>query len=147
MRLTYQTGIAALIQLAVMTLLNIANGLTSSVQQCVANSSDCVGDIILAMLYFMALTIWLTALWILATATQTQRSRKLAVLLIGGEFLVFAVASFNAMHHNNLLGLVTSLADALFAAWVGILAFRIFISGGGRVTASQRSRRRRLSRL
>lgn len=146
MRLTYQTGIAALIQLGVMTLLNIANGLVSTTQQCVANSSDCIGDIILGMLYFMVLTIWLATLWILATATQSQRSRKLAVLLMGGEFLVFGVALFNAQHHNNLLGLITSLTDAFFAAWVMILAFRIFISGGGRVTGSRRTRQRRLAK-
>lgn len=145
MRLTYQTGIAALIHLGIITLLNVLNGVHSSVQQCTNVSSDCVGNIITSMLYFMVITIWFTCLWILAAAAQTQRSRKLAFLLIGAELLVVMVALFNAQHHNNILGLVTSIVDASLAAWVALLAVRLFIHGGGRVTGSRRSRQRRLA--
>ena len=145
MKLTYQTGVAALIQLAVMTLFNILNGIHSSIQQCTNGSSDCIGNIITSMLYFMLITFWFAALWILAAAVQDRRSRKLAFVLMGGEGMVFLVALFNAQHHNNLLGLFTSIADAALAAWVGWLAFKIFIHGGARVTASSHSRRRRLS--
>lgn len=145
MKLTYQTGIAALIHLGVITVFNIGNGINSSVVQCTNGSSDCVGNIITSILYFMLLTMWFAFLWILAAAAQTKRSRKLAFLLIGGEFLVFMISLFNAQRHNDLLGLVTSLVDAVFALWVGWLAFRLFISGGARVTTSARSRRRRLS--
>jgi len=146
MKLTYQTGIAALIHLAVITVFNIVNGFHSSITQCVENgSNDCIESIITSMLYFMVITMWFIALWLLAVAAQTRRSRKLAFLLIGGEFMVFIVAVFNAQHHNDLLGLTTSLVDAALALWVGFLAFRIFKSGGGRVTSSTRSRRRRLS--
>ena len=146
MRLTYQTGIAALIHLFVITLFNIANGVFSSVQQCTNGSSDCIGNIITSMLYFMLLTMWFSTLWILAAAAQTMRSRKLAFLLIGAELLVIAVSLFNAQHHNNLLGLATSLTDALLAAWVALLACRLFWAKGGRVTGSRRSRQRRLAK-
>lgn len=146
MRLTYQAGIAALIQLAVMTLLNVLNGVYSTVQQCTNASNDCVGNIITSMLYFMILTFWFAFLWILGATAQDRRSRKLAIILIGAEFLVFGVALFDARHHTYLLGLVTSLTDALLAAWVMWLGLRIFIAGGGRVTGSTRSRQRRLNK-
>lgn len=144
MKLTYQTGIAALVHLAVMTAFNILNGIHSSVQQC-ASGTNCVGDIIISMLYFMLITLWFVFLWILATAVQSRRSRKLAFLLIGFEGLVILVSLFNAQHHNNLLGLVTSLVDAALATWVAWLALIVFIHGGARVTSSTRARRRRLS--
>ncbi|CAN5192406.1 hypothetical protein BH09PAT3_BH09PAT3_1480 [soil metagenome] len=146
MKLTYQTGIAALIHLAVITLFNVINGVHSSVAQCTNGSSDCVGNIITSMLYFMVLTFWFSFLWILAAAAQDRRSRKLAFVLIGAEGMVILVSLFNAQHHNNLLGLSTSLVDAILATWVALLAVRIFIAGGGRVTGSSRSRRRRLSK-
>lgn len=145
MKLTYQTGVAALIHLAVITAFNILNGVHSSVQQCTNGSSDCVGSIITSMLYFMLITFWFTFLWILAAAAQDRRSRKLAFVLMVCEGLVLMVSLFNAQHHNNFLGLLTSVVDGALAAWVGWLAFRIFIHGGGRVTSSARSRRRRLS--
>jgi len=136
MKLTYQTGIAALIQLGVMTALNILNGLVSSVQQCTNNSGDCVSNIIVSMLYFMVLTIWIAAVWICASAAQTQRSRKLALTLMLAEFLIFAVATFDAKHnmHNSVLGFITSIIDAVLAVWVFLLASRIFIHGAARVT-------------
>jgi hypothetical protein len=146
MKLTYQTGVAALIHLAVITLFNIVNALHGTIKECVNNgANDCVETIITSSLYFILITLWFVALWMLAVGAQTRRSRKLAFLLIGGEFMVFIVAIFNAKHHNDLLGLTTSLVDAALAVWVGVLAFRIFRAGGGRVTTSNRSRRRRLS--
>lgn len=144
MRLTYQTGIAALIHLAVITVLNVANGVQSGIQQCSVNGSDCAADILLAMLYFGLLTSWFTALWILAAATQTKRSRKLAALLIAAESLVILVALFNAQG-NSGLGFVTSIIDAALAAWVSLLALRLFFAGGRRVTGSKRTRQRRLA--
>lgn len=146
MKLTYQTGIATLVQLGVMTVLNVINGFHSSIQQCTtSDTNNCVESIILAMLYFMVLTAWFAFLWILGAAAQDRRSRRMAVVLLGAEGLVILVALFNARNHNDILGLITSLTDAALAAWVALLASRIIISGGGRVTASQRSRRRRLS--
>lgn len=146
MKLTYQTGIAALIHLGVITAFNIVNGLQSTIAQCTTDSSDCVGDVITSMLYFMVITLWFTSLWILAAAAQDRRSRKLSALLIGAEGMVVLISLFNAQHHNHLLGLITSLVDATLAAWVALLALRIFIAGGGRVTGSGRARQRRLAK-
>lgn len=143
MKLTYQVGIAALIHLAIITLFNVVNGLQSSVQEC-TSGDGCIGNIITSMLYFMVTTIWFVLLWIIAAAAQERRSRKLTFLLLGGEAMVFVISVFNAQHHNHLLGLVTSLVDAALAVWVGMLALRLFKAGGGRVTASKRSRQRRL---
>lgn len=146
MKLTYQTGIAALIHLGVITLFNILNGVSSSVQQCTDSGRDCIGNIITSMLYFMVITIWFAALWILAAAAQDRRSRKMAFVLICAEGMVILVSLFNARHHNDILGLITSLVDAALATWVALLALRLFIAGGGRVTSSGRGRRRRLAK-
>lgn len=146
MKLTYQTGIAALIQLAVMTLLNIANGFYSSIKQCTTAGNGCVEDIILALLYFMVLTTWFAFVWILAAAAQDRRSRRMALLLIASEGMIALVSLFNARHHNNILGLVTSLTDAALALWVAFLALRLMRARGGRVTSSPRARQRRLSK-
>lgn len=144
MKLSYQVGIAALIQLGIMSLLNVANGVHSSIEQC-ATGTNCIGNIITSMLYFMVITIWFASVWILAAAAQERRSRKLTFLLLGAEFMIFVISSFNARGHGNLLELSTSLIDAALAVWVGFLALRLFKAGGGRVTSSQRSRKRRLS--
>ncbi len=147
MKLTYQTGIATLIQLGIMTLLNVLNGFHSAIQQCVTtDANNCIESIILSMLYFMVITAWFAFIWILGAAAQDRRSRRMAIILLGAEGLVLLVALFNAHNHNDLLGLFTSLVDAALAAWVAVLATRLILSGGGRVTASQRSRRRRLSK-
>lgn len=146
MKLTYQTGIAALIHLGVITLFNILNGVSSSVQQCTDSGRDCIGNIITSMLYFMVITIWFAALWILAAAAQDRRSRKMAFVLICAEGMVILVSLFNVRHHNDILGLITSLVDAALATWVALLALRLFIAGGGRVTSSGRGRRRRLAK-
>ena len=147
MYLTYQTGIATLIQLAVMTLLNVFNGVHTSVNQCTKGyGNDCIESVILSLLYFMVLTFWFAFLWILGAAAQDRRSKRMARLLIAAEFMVFSVSIFNARNHNDLLGLVTSLTDALLAAWVIVLAFRLMRSGGARVTSSSRTRRRRLAK-
>lgn len=146
MRLTYQVGIAALIHLSVITLFNIANGVQSSVQQCTGNDTDCIGGMITNMLYFIVTSLWFGAVWLLAVAAQEKRSRKLLVLLMMAEFMILAVASFNFQHGSNPLGRVTSLVDMLLAVWVGILAARLWLAGGGRVTSSQRARKRRLDK-
>lgn len=146
MTLTYQTGIATLIQLGVMTLLNVLNGFHSVGKQCTNGSTNCVETIILSLLYFMVITLWFGFLWILGAAAQDRRSKRMAQLLFMAEFMVFVVAAFNAQHHNHLLGLITSLTDAVLAAWIMLLAFRLIRSGGARVTTSGRARRRRLAK-
>lgn len=146
MRLTYQVGIAALIHLAVITLFNIANGAQSSVQQCTGAGTDCIGGIITNMLYFILTTLWFGAVWLLAVAAQERRGRSLVVLLLIAELMIFVVASFNFQHGSNPLGRITSLVDMLLALWVGFLAIRLWLAGGGRVTSSQRARSRRLAK-
>jgi len=134
MRLTYQTGAAALVQLGTMTVLNILNGGYSIATQCQKGDNDCVGNLILSLLYFILLTSWFAALWMLAAAAQERRSPRLALLLAGAEGLVLLVSVFNARHHNYTLGLVTSLIDAALALWIIALALRLAYARGGRVT-------------
>ena len=140
MKISYQTGAAALIQLSVMTALNVANAIHSTAQQC-GKSSGCTSALILNLLYFMLLTVWFGAIWLLATAVQSRRSRRLALLLIAVEGIVLLVALFNAQHNTNHLGLVTSLVDAALAAWVALLAARLAWANGGRIPTARRRRR------
>lgn len=121
-----------------MTVLNMANGVYSGVQQCTDGSNDCVGNLILVLLYFMVITAWFAFLWLLAASAQDKRSRKLALLLMIAELGVAAVALMDAKHHSYVLGLVTSLVDAVLALWVAMLAFRLARAGGGRVTTGRK---------
>jgi len=74
-------------------------------------------------------------------AAQDRRSRRIAQLLIGLEGLTGLVALFDAKHFPTVLGLITSLIDLCFAAWVILLAWRLMRAKGGRITAPARSRR------
>ncbi len=149
MRLTYQTGIATLIQLAGVSVLNVMNAFNSGISQCTGGNTNCVENIILQLLYLMVITIWFAFVWIIGAAAQDRRSKRMARLLIAAEVMIFVVSTFNARHHNSattFLALLTSLIDAAFAVWVIVLAIRLLRSGGARVTASPRARRRRLAK-
>jgi hypothetical protein len=56
---------------------------------------------------------------------------------MAAEFMVLVISLFNAKHYPDILGLVTSLTDAAFAAWIILLAFRLSRAKGGRITASR----------
>ena len=144
MRLKYQTGIAGLVQLSVMTVLNAINLFYSDVQQCTNTSGNCISNLILQFLFFIVITGWFAFLWLLGAAAQERRSRKLALLLIFLELGVAAIALSDAKRHTFLLGLITSLTDATLALWMVLLAARLLRAGGRRVVASsQRARQRR----
>jgi len=144
MKLKYQAGVAALVQFIVMTLLNFINGVSGSVQECTSQNSDCLGNILLSLLFFMVLTAWFAFLSVLGYAAQDRRSKRLAQLLIAAEAGVALIALFDARHYPSYLGLITSLVDAGLAIWVGLLAFRLMRANGGRVVTN-RPRRRRAS--
>jgi len=143
MRLTYETGVATLVQFIVLTLLNFINGIASSAQECHGNSTDCVSTIILSLLFFMVITGWFAILMVTGYAAQDRRSQRIAQLLFCAEGLVALVSLFDAKHHPNVLGLITSLVDAVLAVWVMVLAWRLMRAKGGRVVSKQRPRQRR----
>ncbi len=142
MKFRYETGIITFVQFVVLSLLGIANGLNSVVTTCHASGNDCISNMIVSLIYFILTTAWFAFIWILGYTAQDRRSRRLAQLLIAAESLIALIAFFNARHHTDLLGLVTSIIDLALAVWVITLAVRLMRAGGGRVVTPQRRRRR-----
>jgi purine-cytosine permease-like protein len=141
MKLTYETGVATMVQFSVMSLLGIANGFNSVVTECRANSSECIGDIILALLFWMLTVGWFAVICFIGFSAQERRSNLLAKLLIAAELLIIMVALVNAKGHTDALSLVTSVTDIVLAIWVISLAFRLMRSKGKRITSRRRRRR------
>ena len=138
MAVKYQTGVSTLIQFIAVTFLNLVNLFASSISSCVKNTSDCVGDVTLNLLYFLVLSAWFAFIWVLGYAAQDRRSKRLAQLLIAAEAIIFLAALLDAKHHPDILGLITSLVDAALAGWTIVLAWRLMRAGGGRVTSRAR---------
>jgi hypothetical protein len=146
MRFRYETGIITLVQFIVLSLLSLVNSLNSIIGTCIHQSGQCVENMIPSILLFILIAFWFACVWVLGYAAQDRRSRKLAVALMGAEFLVAIVALFSIKHHSDWLSAVTSTIDLVFALWVMILAFRLFRSGGSRVVAHSRGAQRRRRR-
>lgn len=144
MKLTYETGIATLIQFVTISVLNIATQITATVNACTTKGGQsCTTGSFTSILYYMLIVAWFGIIWALGYQTQQRRSRRLSVLLIAVEFGVFVIAYHNARAHKDMIGLITSLVDIGFAIWVSWLAFRLFRARGGRIVASERARRRK----
>jgi hypothetical protein len=146
MRFRYETGIVTLIQFIVLSLLSLINSLNSIISTCVQSSGQCIENMIPSILLFILIAIWFACLWIVGYAAQDRRSRKLAVLLMGAEFMVAVVALFSIKHHSDWLSATTSAIDLAFALLVILLALRLFRSGGSRVVAHSRGAQRRRRR-
>ena len=141
MRLRYETGVGTIAQFIIMGFLNFINAIFSGVSGCTNSSAnDCVSNIILSLLFLILITVWFGFLAILGYAAQDKRSKRLALILLGAESLVALVALFDAKHHPNILGLLTSLIDAALAIWIAVLAYRLWRSGGGRVVSPATAR-------
>jgi len=143
MKFKYETGIATFIQFVTLVLLNVVTGTVSTVSACRTDSGGCIGDLLLALIFFLLITGWFACVWMLGYAAQEFRSRRLAYLLIGAEVLIAMVALFNARHHTDIASLITSLVDFALAVWVITLAYRLARADGGRVVKKQRTRTRR----
>jgi O-antigen/teichoic acid export membrane protein len=140
MKITYETALATRLQFILISFLGIPNALNSIITTCKDSHSDCFANTFLSLIYFILIVAWFGFLWILGFAAQDRRSKRLALLLIACEGLVLLVSLFNARHHNDILGLLTSIIDGVLAAWIILLAWRLQKAGGGRVVAKQRGR-------
>ncbi len=143
MKLKYETAVATLIQFVVLTLLNIATGITSVVSTWHSDRPNFVSNLLSSLVFFLLIALWFGFIWILGYAAQDRRSKHLARLLIAAEALIALVALFNIKHHNSGLGLVTSLIDLALALWVITLAYRLSRADGGRIMPKSRRRQRR----
>jgi hypothetical protein len=143
MKLTYQTSIATLIQFIALVILNIGTGAVSVISDCNKNNGGCVSNLLVSLIFFMLITLWFGAIWILGYHAQERRNKRLAQLLIVAECCIAVVALFNIKHHNNWLSLCTSVLDFCLCIWVITLAFRLIKSGGGRIVVKHRQIRRK----
>jgi hypothetical protein len=149
MKLRYETGLAAMMQLLVVTVLSFFAELYNMVSDCseATSSFNCVTDVGIDLIYVILVAAWFGFVSALAYAAQDKRDRRLAYMLIAAEVMVLVVALFfNARRYSNLVGLLTSLVDSAFAIWIIYLAFNLARAKGGRITsrsaAAGRPRRR-----
>ena len=142
MKLTYQTGVATLIQFITLSFLGIANGVNSVVTTCRHDGSNCTSNLIVSLIFFILTALWFGAVWVVGYTAQERRSRRLAQVLIVGEALIALVAFFNAKHHTDAIGLATSLIDLILAVWIISLAIRLVLAGDKRITTRPRNRQR-----
>ena len=146
MRLTYETGKGTLIQFILLSFLNIATALNSIIAGC-RHSDQCMSNTITSIIFYLLIVAWFGGIWMLGYMAQDRRSKRLAQLLICVELFVALIALFNAKHHTDVLGLLTSVADLGLALWIVTLAFRLMRAGPGRLVKrsadSQRPRERR----
>ncbi|MEO8105421.1 MAG: hypothetical protein ABI602_03740 [Candidatus Saccharibacteria bacterium] len=145
MKLKYETAVATLVQFVLLTFLNIATGLSSVVSECHKDSTNCVSNLLVSLIFFLLISLWFGFIWILGFAAQDRRSKRLARVLIAAEVFIALIAVFNAKHHTNVLGLITSLIDLALALWVITLAYRLSRADGGRIMSKPRTRQRRHS--
>lgn len=145
MRLTYETATAALIQFIVLGLLNIVDALQSIITTCHHPGADCVGNLLSSIIFYLLITCWFGAIFIIGFTAQERRSKRLAQLLICAELSVVVVASYNIKldlsYHNGYLSLLTSCVDIVLSVWVISLAYRLIKAGGGRVVKRQRQKK------
>lgn len=147
MKLTYQTGIATLLQFLLLSFLTLFGQIASVVTTCRSSSDDCVSNLITSIILYLLVAIVFGSIWLVGYAAQSWRSKRLAQLLICIEGLIALVALFSlklSLHsHKNILGLLASFSIFALAAWTITLAFRLMRSSGKRITTSQQRRRRR----
>ena len=138
-KLKYETGVAATVQFIALTILNFISGVDSTIRQCTSGNGGCISNIVMAVLYFLVVTIWFGALWLAGFAAQDRRSKRICQMLILAEGLVALVGLFEFTRSTtSLLGKVVALVELLTAIWVSWLALKIMRARGGRI----RSRRR-----
>lgn len=143
MFLHFKTGMVTFIQFISLSLFGIANCIESIVTTCNKHGDSCLSNSISSVVFFMLTVLWFGCVWITGYLAQEWRSRWLALCLIAVELAISVVALFQAKHHQTTLNLTTSLVDLTLAFWVIVVAIKQVLSKGGRVVASERSRRRR----
>jgi hypothetical protein len=146
MKLTYQTGIATLIQFILLSFLTLGSQLVSVVTTCRQDGGNCIGNLITSTIFYILVAVVFGSIWLVGLAAQSRRSKRLAQLLICIEGMVALIALFSlklSLHqHKNPVGLLVSFSIFALACWTITLAYRLTKFGGSRVVSGQRRRRR-----
>lgn len=145
MKLTYQTGIAALIQFIVLSFLTLGSQIFSIIDTC-TKGGECISNLITSVILYILVAIVFGTIWLIGVAAQTRRSKRWAQLLICIEGLIALISLFsvklNLRGHGNLAGLIMSLAIFAVAVWIISLAYRLTRFEGQRIRSSRSGRRR-----
>lgn len=147
MKLTYETGIATLIQFIVLSFLTLGSQLGSVITTCHKDSGNCVSNLLTSIILYILVASALGVIWLIGYGAQKRRSKRLAQLLICIEGFIALVALFSAKlslyHHKNIFSLAASLGILALAVWITTLAYRLMRAGGKRITG-RRNRRHTL---
>lgn len=144
MRLTYQTGVATLIQFILVSFFTLGSQTVSTISDCSKDGSNCIIKVITAIVFYIVVAVFFGIIWILGYTAQTRRSKRWTQLLICSEGFVFLLAAFSLklnLHSRSTSGAVASFFMLVMTTWILSLAFRLLRSGGARVTR-QRTRPR-----
>ena len=135
-RLSHQTAVASLIQFLTLMFLGVPNTIVNIVSTCHNDSTSCVSNMIVSLILYILTAGWFGLILLFGYLAQRKRSRQIAVILIGFEFITLVVAGYiNFPHDPNILAKATSLIDVLLSIWVIYLASRLIMSGGRRIVA------------
>jgi len=146
MTLTYQTGVATLIQFILVSFFTLGSQTVSTVVSCHQDGHNCLINTLTAVIFFMVASIVFGVIWLIGYAAQARRSRRLAQLLIATEGFFALIALFSIKlnsHSHSALGLIASFCMLVMTAWIITLAFRLMRAGNARVVNPNRARRRR----
>lgn len=142
MKLTYQTGVATLIQFILLSFFTLGSQVVSVVSTCRKDGGNCVSNLITSVIFYILVAVLFGGIWLLGYAAQNSRSKRLAQLLIGVEGVIALGALFSirlGLHqHKNAVAQFAALGILIMASWIVTLAFRLMRAGGSRVVNRQR---------
>jgi hypothetical protein len=145
-KLTYQTGIGTLIQFILLSFLTLGSQVVSVVTTCTSDGGNCIGNLLTSVIFYILVAVVFGSIWLIGLWAQDQRSKRLALLLLGIEGMIALVSLFSlklSLHdHKNVFGLIASFSIFLMACWIMLLAYRLMKAEGRRVAAGGRRRRR-----
>src|SRR5665213_3512971 len=133
-RLTQQTAVISMVQFITIMILGVPNTLVNIIATCHSDSSNCVSNMIVTIIFYLMTAGWFGIIMILGYTAQKKRSRQFAIILIGFELITLVVAWYiDFPHDTNWLAKATSLIDGLLSVWVIYLAMRLVIAGNKRI--------------
>lgn len=119
---------AAFVQAVVVVVLSAVNGVYSGLTSCFgSDQKDCATNSALAVVLVILAIVWFGFLAALAYAAWIRRTTSLIVLFIILEIIVAgAIYVIDIRHHDNVLGLITSIIDLLLTLWVLYMGVHLF---------------------
>jgi len=141
MRIRYETGIATLVQFAVIAGLSFINGLASIISGCHSGATaDCITNAFVSLVLIIMLIVGLGILLALGYAAQARRSARLAYILMAAEAFAAFIFLFDAKQTPSIIERLTNFLSFAVSAWVIFVAWRLSRAKGGRIVAGRSHR-------